>query len=198
MYVLPGMGEDAGMYSQAWHNIPDSKFIDWNGCEAEESLGSVAQRLCDKWSIQNGSIVVGTSLGGMVACEISKIVDLERLVLISSAKNKNEVSSLLSLIHPLIDLAPIKFIQNVVGKYPSDLGRMFSQSNAKFIRAMCKAIFDWDGLDESGISPIRIHGRNDKVIPLPGDTDLIVDGGHLISITHAADCIEFLKAQTNR
>lgn len=197
MYLLPGIGTDVGMYSQEWRSMPNVRLIDWRGCEDSVSLPSAARRLIDRFSIRDGSVVLGTSLGGMVACEISKVVDLKHLILVSSAVCKEEINAFLSFIHPLVDVTPIKLVQQVVSKYPSDLAKMFGKSNAQFTRSMCKAIFSWNGLGDNDISPIRIHGLHDKVIPLPSAVDCTIDGGHCITMTHATDCIQFLKARIN-
>jgi hypothetical protein len=71
---------------------------------------------------------------------------------------------------------------------------MFGRSQAPFIRAACNAIFDWQGLDESRIAPVRIHGKRDHVIPLPAKVDLVLDGGHLIVMSHADECVGYLKS----
>jgi hypothetical protein len=38
---------------------------------------------------------------------------------------------------------------------------------------------------KSVISPLRIQGRSDRVIPLPIDVDAVLDGGHLERRAHA-------------
>jgi hypothetical protein len=40
---------------------------------------------------------------------------------------------------------------------------------------------------------IRIHGRNDLVILPPKRADLLLNGGHLIAMTHAKECVAFLE-----
>ena len=193
IHILPGMGANHRMYSApAWQNLPDARFIDWPLHRGESSIADIANRIIAETKISDGDIIVGSSLGGIVGCEIARTVSLKALVLIGSAKNKDEVSSLLTLLHPLARLAPIEFVQMSVGKFPSELTQMFNQSQASFIRAMCAAIFDWPGLDESGIKPLRIHGTHDHVIPLPAKIDLVLDGGHLIAISHAEDCVRFI------
>ncbi len=101
---------------------------------------------------------------------------------------KEEVSGLLCLLHPLIDLAPLSFLQYASGKLPSELGTMFSKSDATFIRNMCRAIFQWDGLTSETVILSRIHGRFDCVIPPPNDA-VLIDGGHLIAMSHPQECV---------
>lgn len=59
---------------------------------------------------------------------------------------------------------------------------------------MCVAIFDWAGLDEGRIKPLRIHGARDHVIPLPPRVDLALNGSHLIAMTHPEECVQFIQA----
>jgi len=195
IHVLPGMGADHRMYSApAWRSLADTQFVDWPDHHGETSIAAIASRVIAEAKISDGDIVVGSSLGGIVGCEIARVVSLKTLVLIGSAKSKTEISGLLALLHPLARLAPIEFIQISAGRFPSELTQMFNQSQASFIRAMCAAIFDWSGLDESRIKPLRIHGRHDHVIPLPAQVDLALDGGHLIAMTHADECVQFIKS----
>lgn len=154
----------------------------------------MALSMCDSCQIKDGDVLVGASLGGMVACEITKIRKISRLYLIGSAVNKEEISSLLTVLHPLAKYAPIDWLRISAGKIPTELAQMFSGVEAPFIRAMCAAIFKWEGLGPTSTQILRIHGRYDHVIPPPISVDLLVEGGHLISMTHAKECVEFIMA----
>lgn len=98
IYILPGMGADSGMYSGAWRALPEARFVDWPDYQGEGSLEEVAERIVGQYEIRDGAILVGSSLGGMVACEIARLRSVDQLVLIGSAKKKEEVSDLLSLV----------------------------------------------------------------------------------------------------
>lgn len=194
IYVLPGMGADHGMFSApSWQSIEGAKFVDWPEYRGETTIAAIADRVTEQAAIPDGATLIGTSLGGIVACEIARKRQLKTLVLIASAKQRQEVSGFLAALHPLACLAPIEFVQAAAGKVPNEVTGMFARSQAPFIRAACRAIFDWQGLDESRISPVRIHGKRDHLIPLPAKVDLILDGGHLIVMSHADECVSFLK-----
>jgi hypothetical protein len=75
---------------------------------------------------------------------------------------------------------------------------MFAGSEASFVRAMCAAIFEWEGLGASATKVCRIHGKHDLVIPPPPSADLLLDGGHVISISHAWECVEFIRIDISR
>jgi pimeloyl-ACP methyl ester carboxylesterase len=192
VYVLPGMGADARMYPGVWRELEHTEFLEWPQYAGEKSIREIAERVIREADVADGDVVIGSSLGGIVACEIAKLRRPGALVLIGSATRKEEVSALLRVFSPLIGLAPLEFIQRAAGKMPGELMQMFEASQAEFIRAMCAAIFEWDGFGGDVITPLRVHGRSDRVIPLPSEVDLVLDGGHLIAMTHAEECVRFL------
>ncbi len=195
IHVLPGMGADHRMYPAPWQTLPGSRFHDWPDHAGEASITAVARRVIAEAGIADGDTLVGSSLGGIVACEIAGLRRLDRLFLLGSGKNRGEISGLLAALHPLASLAPIDFLRRAAGKIPHDLAAMFHDSDPAFIRAMCQAVFDWPGLDETRITPLRIHGRHDHVFPLPPGIDLVLEGGHVIATTHAVECVAFVQGQ---
>ena len=196
IFLLPGMGADHRMYSApAWHTLPNSRFLDWPEHRGEDSIAAIADRVIAEAGINDGDTIIGSSLGGIVGCEIANRLRLHSLVLIGSAQSPSEISTLLALLHPLAALAPLDFIRLSAGKLPDELCEMFVDSQAGFIRAMCRAIFEWPGLDPLRIRPLCLHGRNDHVIPPPADADLLLDAGHLLAMTHAEECVAFLHTR---
>lgn len=189
IHFYPGMGATSEMYAESWRELPDSVFHVWPEWKGELTIAELASNLKEEHGIKRGDIVVGSSLGAMVACELSNQIELARIILIGGAKNKEEVSRLLSVLMPLIDLAPMDFIRISAGKVPHELSTMYAGCDPEFIRNMCKAIFTWDGL-QSEVEVSRIHGSNDYVIPLPDQVDKVIKGGHLIAMTHAEECLE--------
>lgn len=194
IYVLPGIGADHSMYRGPWQTLDHCRFLDWPPHAGETSLTAIARRLVEEEDIRDGSVVVGHSLGGMVSCEIAQLRALKSLILMGSASCKEGVSSLLAILHPLAAHTPFEFMQAVARKLPGDLTAMFGRSDPEFIRATCKAIFEWKGLPQDCIRPRRIHGRFDVVIPPPPEVHCLLNGGHMIPVTHAHDCVEFLRA----
>jgi pimeloyl-ACP methyl ester carboxylesterase len=197
IHALPGMGANRRMYPAPWSSLPDFVAHDWTPYSNEKSLADIAQSTCNARGIRDGDSLVGSSLGGMVACEITKIRKIKTLYLIGSATRKEEINAVLSMLHPLIHIAPIDWLRFSAGKIPNELTQRFAEAEASFLRAMCSAIFDWQGLVDSSTQVYRIHGKKDFVIPPPAKVDLILDGGHLISITHPVQCVEFIKAKLN-
>jgi len=189
IHCYPGMGATSAMYGDAaWGALDGAIFHNWPAWQGEGTLSGWARRLIAEHRIQPGDVVGGSSLGGMVAAEIANQVEVGGLILIGSATGSSEVSRLLSALHPLIDLAPVPFIQRCAGKIPQELSSMFAVSDPHFIRAMVRAIFQWEGLRRN-LLLLRIHGAKDRVIPPPKNVDCLIDGGHLIAMSHPRDCV---------
>lgn len=127
-FVLPGMGATSGMFSGPWREIDNTAFLDWPTDSEAQSIEALASEVIRRFGIQAEDTVVGTSLGGIVACEISNQLKLNHLILIGGATNKDEINSLLRIFSPLVDLTPLSFIQQSAGTFPSDLTHMFSLS----------------------------------------------------------------------
>lgn len=186
------MGASTDMYSGPWRELKDAVFVNWPRNSTAESIPDLAAEIIETYAIQNGDSVIGTSLGGMVACEIANVIQLNHLILVGSAVHKNEVNSFLQFLSLLVTIAPLAFVQKLAGKMGSDCIQMFADSDPHFIRTMCRAIFSWEGL-VSNIKPVRIHGTHDLVIPSPEEVDLKITGGHLIVMTHPEECVNFLR-----
>jgi len=193
IHALPGMGGDHRMYQDEWLSLQDFIAHDWPAYHGETTLAAVARSICEVNEIDDGDILVGSSLGGMVACEITKLRRIPQLFLVGSAAHRNEVSHLFSVLHPLINVVPIDLMKGAAGKIHNDLFQMFSASDTSFIRVMSDAIFKWEGLGITATRVHRIHGMHDWVIPLPEKVDLALNGGHLIAMTHAKDCVGYVS-----
>src|SRR5579883_3413988 len=167
IHALPGMGADRRMYPKAWAAVPGFVSHDWVRHSGEDTLAAVAASMVDACGIRDGDTLIGSSLGGMVSCEITKLRRIARLYLIGSAVDKDEISSLLLALHPLAKVAPLEWIRVSLGSVQTELTQMFAAIEASFVRAMCSAIFKWDGLGRTNTPVIRIHGRFDVVIPPP-------------------------------
>jgi len=193
LHALPGMGADHRMYPAEWDRLRGIQRRDWIRHAGETSITQVAQSMIRQYGIKDGDSLIGCSLGGMVSCEIARLLNIEKLVLVGSAVHPREVNTVLRKVHGLAQYAPVDWLRFSAGKIPADAAQMFADMEASFIRAMCEAIFNWGGYSFPHYTRLwRIHGRFDLVIPPPEAPELLPNAGHLVSMTHAKDCVDFL------
>lgn len=193
------MGANSDTYpKEKYSYLQGVNFIDWPDYKDEKSLSEVANRIISQYQINKEMIVGGSSLGGMVAIEIAKIVGIKKIILIGSTTQPEFINPLLQKLSGLADYTPVKIIQIFAGKVNqysnNELLSMFEESNSEFIKAMCKALFEWEGLGNYKCYVFQIHGKQDIVIfPPKENIKIIPDGGHLISMSHADIVANFIN-----
>ena len=188
------MGANSNMYSGSWQELKDCCFIDWPPYNQEKTITDLANKLINIHNIRKEDIVIGSSLGGMVALEIATIMELKLVVLIGSATNPKEISQLSKLLMPFLFKPIVKISQLIASISKDTISQMYSKSESEFIVKMSKAILNWHGFKGSKTQVGRIHGKKDKFITCPSDCEVIKKGGHLIAITHAHECINYIKS----
>src|ERR1700743_3510918 len=91
IFLIAGMGADTRIFNNI--ELPDGYDItpvDWIEAHETDTLETYAQKLIYQYHITDNSIVIGNSLGGMLAIEIAKKLKLKKTILISSIKTINE------------------------------------------------------------------------------------------------------------
>jgi hypothetical protein len=194
-YILPGMGATSEMYSSLKRELSfNAHFLDWPSYHGEISFKEVAERIIEENPINENDVVGGSSLGGMIALEVSMVLNTKAVVLMGSALKNDEINRLLSMISPLASITPFSFIQAIAGKNEEIVSQMFSASDPDFIRSMCKYVSLWPGYLGPIEKVFRIHGQKDQIIACPqSGSDVIEMAAHLLAITHVKECAEFLE-----
>jgi pimeloyl-ACP methyl ester carboxylesterase len=194
-YILPGMGATSEMYGSLKRELGfNAHFINWPRYQGEISFRQVAEKIIAGNPINENDVVGGSSLGGMIALEVSMILNTRAVVLMGSALKSDEINRVLSMISPLASITPLSLIQTIAGKNDRIDSQMFSSSDPEFIRSMCKYISLWPGYLGPIEKVFRIHGQKDHIITCPrSHCDVIENAGHFLAITHANECSKFLE-----
>lgn len=193
IHALPGLGADHRLFPPPWDRLPGFVAHDWPRWDGEQTLQDMARRVVREFGIVDGDVVVGASLGGMVACEVSRIRRIPVVYLVGSAVHPSEVSRLLRWTHRLIDYVPLAWVRRCAGRLPLTVAQMYAGNEPVFLRSMAKGVFRWEGMVAESVRCVRLHGHLDPVIPRHKDTVLRIGFGHLISLTAAEKCVEFIE-----
>ncbi len=148
------------------------------------------------------AIFVGISFGGMVAQKLAERIRPRGIILIGSLTTTGSLPALLRMFKPILPWLP-RGIFNF-GIMPGAIAaRVFGvreKAHLDLLYAMAKRIAPEDGrnlnilaLDfasarPAGVAVRTINGVRDRIIRAKGETrdEIMPDGGHLISLTHAA------------
>jgi pimeloyl-ACP methyl ester carboxylesterase len=208
LYLIPGQGSDYRIYRYFKFEGLDTVHVHYSVPRYAESMNSYARRLsqqidtCDRYSI------VGVSLGGMLAVEMSEFMNPEETIIISSAKNRHELPFRYRFMNkiPLNDVfggaflnATAPYAQIVVepdSRHERDTClSMLKNKNELFMERSVDMIVNWER-DSSSSDIFHIHGNADRTIPIENvkDIDVVIEGGsHMMALTKGRQIAAIVK-----
>jgi pimeloyl-ACP methyl ester carboxylesterase len=207
LFLIPGLGADCRIYKNIDLNGYDVTYVEWIAPDKSDTLSSYSQKLIKQYDIISGSIVIGNSLGGMIAMEIAKKIELDKVILISSIKSVDEAPWYFSFfrttkLHHLIPVQKLTSLEFLIeyafgGMSEKDqqlFADMLRNTSPQFVRWAVDAILLWDNHFITK-NVYHITGDRDKVFPykkIKGAT--IVKGGtHVMIFTKAGEINAWLK-----
>jgi len=209
VYCIPGLGADRRVFARL--QLPEgfqSVYMDWIPPEKGESLSAYARRMASSINQEEPFVLLGLSMGGMVAVEIAAQIKPILVVLLSSIPTSKHLPFYYRWagVLQLPRLVPIRLIRAgalvkriFVSEAAEDkklVQQMIHDSDPAFIRWAMQAIVHWKGNPQPEFL-LHIHGTADGLLPvrftLP--THLIKDAGHLMVLTHATAVNEILKKE---
>ena len=152
VYLISGLGADKRLYKNI--SLPGYEVIatDWLLPDINDTLTTYAQSIVKQYDIEDNSIVIGVSLGGIIAVEIAKQVELNKVILISSIKTDSEAPWYFQLFRklPVYEITPSNLfprlgflIRPLFGKMaPADLDLfrdMLKKSSPVFLKSRLSA-----------------------------------------------------------
>lgn len=207
IYCISGLGADEGVFQYLDFSFVKPVFIKWIKPLQNESLANYAMRLKQQFIHEENPIILGLSLGGMLAVEISKLIPSAKTIIISSAKTKNEIPFHLKTFRylPLYKILPDWSVRqhSLLREYflgvkktrtKNYVKQVAKHADGNFYRWAVGAILNWQN-ETIPSNVIHLHGTNDKLLPYKFvKTDITVDnGGHLMIIENAEEISFKLK-----
>ena len=193
IYFISGLGADERVFQKLI--FPDTfvvKHIKWIKPIKKETIKEYAFRLSKQIDSSQPFSIIGLSFGGIMVIEITKILNPEKAIIISSIRKKNELPWYFKLIgnlriHQIIPLRifakPNAFLFWIFGMKNDEERKLLSQiildTNSFYLRWSLNAILSW----RSGpLNPeiLHIHGTKDRIFPIRfvNPNVKIENGGH--------------------
>lgn len=213
IYLIPGLGTDVRIFSKLIPLLNEKEVdcLEYSDPEKNtESLSEYADRLIGKIE-QNEEppVLIGMSLGGTIATEISKRIPLKKLVIISSYKHRSEVPFIFKIARllPLYILVPAWYIRMTVPFFSrilricnkeeaSELKEMLNARTAKHFAWGRRAIVQWDNQDMPS-NFIHINGSKDHIFRKANKnaTHIIKGGTHNMVVDRASEIAEIINRE---
>lgn len=197
IFAISGLGADHRVFEFLTLNhelIP----VEWIKPNKKESIIAYSKRLIKEYKIdkEENYGVMGVSFGGLIAVEISKILNPKVTILISSVATRNELSGILKLfgksqligIIPKQFLNPPKFIAHYMfgTKNKELLNAILNDTDLDFTKWAIRVLLNWQ--NESELTHlIKISGVKDKMLPPKGKTNILVENGQHFMIVDKAE-----------
>lgn len=209
IYFISGLGADWRMFQflKLPEHLPQQQ-INWiEPLSVDESLQNYVHRLKEQIT-EPAPVLVGLSFGGVVAIELSKILQPQATIIISSLANHHDLPwyyrmlgktkvhrwlpfNLMKATHPL---APLFFGAHTKPERKL-LKDVILEIDEKFLRWALSRLLDWQ---QNDIIPglIQIHGTSDIVLPCCPRPDMItIDKGEHLMVMHQADEISAILSK---
>jgi hypothetical protein len=174
---MPGMSANSLIFEKI--KFPENfklHKLDWINPDIDESIENYAKRLSEK-IVHKNPVLIGVSFGGILVQEISKIVKVDKLIIISSIKCNKEMPSHMKFgkITKSYKLLPLKWINDfeslisfVLGpkiKKRVDLYRKYlSVRDENYLSWSLREMIEWKQ-SKPLKNIIHIHGTKDLVFP---------------------------------
>lgn len=207
VYLLPGLGATVHAFDNLEFSGYERKGIKWLKPKDNEDLPAYAKRLSNQIEDPENSILCGLSFGGIVAVEITKILPVEKTIIISSVKTRKEFPNTIKMAKalPLHKL----FRANTIGKfnfwYWFPFGNTTKEEKALIkgmVNVMDGPFTDWCANQavywKNTVVPknlYHIHGTADRVFPFFHIKNYykVKGGTHFMIVNRATEINEYIK-----
>ena len=206
IYIFSGLGADERMFQKIDFRNHSVTYIRWILPNKNESIENYVKRLLLQISTEQ-PILIGLSFGGMIAIEVAKQIKTEKVILMASAKTKNEIpfyyrflgSVGLNKILPTSLLKHSNFFINWVfgAKANSEkqlLKSILDETNPEFLIWAIGKIVAWENITSVN-NVFHIHGRSDRILPYRFVTCgyVVKNGGHFMTLSNAGEVSEIIN-----
>lgn len=208
IYLIPGQGADERSFKnlELDSSIFNLHYVKWIVPERKEDMKSYAKKLLQQIDTTKDYYLIGVSLGGMVSTEIMQISNPEKVIIISSAKCRNELPLRYRFqkIIPLYLLIPKRLLKwsSYIAQPLFEPDRkneketcvaMLKAKNPTFLKRTIGMIIKWNKT-QADSSIIHIHGNKDHTIPVRNVkyNHLINKGSHMMILTRTKEIQEII------
>lgn len=212
LYIIPGLGFDHRMFSRLDFSRFQTTFLDWIEPIKNEGISDYARRFAK--NIDDNAtekiIIIGHSLGGIMASEIARIKKVDQIILISSIRSSDENPFQFKIIKPLglhrlftkkLTLSTFKYWAKQHGyenQEEQDLFKaMISRYSDHYLQWALRELSIWTSYPLPPHTKIfQIHGAKDKNFPLKhlkNSDRVLKDAGHFMAYKRAYEIGGIIK-----
>ncbi len=206
LYIFSGLGADERVFQRLDFSDFSTTFIEWVVPQDKETIENYSTRLLAQITTKK-PILIGLSFGGIIAVEVAKQIETEKVILIASAKTKSEIPFYYRFagnfgLHKLLPTRLLKssnFITNWFFGTTSTLDKQLLRqilidTDPTFLKWAIDKVTRWTNQTQTK-NIFHIHGTSDKILPLSfiKCNSTIKNGGHLMTLNKADELNQILR-----
>jgi pimeloyl-ACP methyl ester carboxylesterase len=205
IYLISGLGADKRVFDYVNLSGYKSNHIEWVDPLNIEPIESYAERLLGQIHSTN-PILIGVSFGGMIAVEIGKLIQTNKIILISSASTRLDIPFYFRIIGVLgiNRIIPTRLLKSVnsltfwfFGTKTKEekelLTTIISETGRPFLKWSVDKIVNWKSRTRLD-NLVHIHGTRDRILPIRTPDIVVENGGHLMILNRGPElCVEIKK-----
>lgn len=204
LFLLSGLGADKRVFDFLELTEFELHYIAWTKPFPGESLSEYSKRLLPQIT-ERKPILLGVSFGGMIAQEIAKLIPVERIILISSARSGNAIPSYFKFmsklkIQKLVPMSRLKKPNEVLywlfgitsNRHKALVASIMADTDERFLAWAIEAIPKWKSYTIPN-HMVQIHGSDDRILSFQTADYVVQGGGHLMIVTRAKEISEIIK-----
>lgn len=178
VYLIPGMGADHRLYDRLRIDHAEVHYLNWKPHENSKSLSDYARVMASHIQTEN-NVVIGSSMGGMMAVELSRLVKPLSTILLSAPTGRHEFPPLLKLVHrsgiqhivsPGQVLKFSRLADTFMGFQSEEHRQLFYDmlkgNGEEFLHFSVKAVLGWKNSQPPEGEFIQIVGSKDKLFKI--------------------------------
>jgi len=208
IYIFSGLGADERVFQRLDFLDYPVTYIKWITPIGQETIEKYAARLLNQITTKQ-PILIGLSFGGLIAIEVAKLIDVEKIILISSIKTVAEIPLYYRLVghlrlHKLLPVRLLKYSNFITNWFFGTtstidkelLRQILRDTEGQFLKWAIEKILLWSNtLHLKNIT--HIHGTNDRILPIRfiSCDFAIKEGGHLMIFSRSDELTEILVKQ---
>lgn len=199
---MPGLAAGPEIFENI--SLPENyelHYLTWlEPLSLEETISNYAMRMTDEIKHSN-PVLVGVSFGGVIVQEMSKFMEAQKIIIISSVKSKKELPKRFKIAakSKIYKLFPTKIVTNFenyakyfVGKNLEKKAKLYK----KYLSVRGKAYIKWsihNAINWNQEKPLEnithIHGTEDEIFPIKNINNCIKieNGNHSMIIIRAKE-----------
>jgi pimeloyl-ACP methyl ester carboxylesterase len=195
VYFMPGLAASATIFERIVlpEDIFEMHLLEWEIPLGNEPLAKYAERMTEKIKHEN-PILIGVSFGGILVQEMSKFIDVRKVIIISSVKSNLEFPRRFKVakVTKAYKLIPMSLILNLENLAKFSFGerinhrlklyeKFLSVRDIGYLEWAVEKVILWDRtvVDDE---VVHIHGDMDDVFPIKyiGDCTVVKGGTHVM------------------